>query len=86
MKMKRALAIINDKPCGFMVHFERCGDGLLRGDYFPDKHAGEKLIPTQEEAWVLAEKFANKMKGRVVNIYIVNSNFSPVSTKQIKNR
>ena len=21
---------------GYLVHFEHCGDGLLRGDYFPD--------------------------------------------------
>lgn len=83
--MNEALEIIiNENQQGFMVSFERCGDGFLRGDYFPDKHAGEKLIFTEEEAWELAVKFANKMKGKAVNIYVTGSNFVPVSGYELK--
>jgi hypothetical protein len=77
MKMSEALNVIKNKS-GFMVQFEWCGDGFLRGDYFPDYHAGEKLIETEAEAWELAEKFANATKGKTCNIYVLKENFSPV--------
>ena len=91
MKMAEAMAIIDsdDHKPGFMVSFERAGDGFLRGDYFPDKHAGEPLIPTEEEAWEIARKFASKTYGRCVHIYVVDSTFSPVKDykdKYIVNR
>jgi len=91
MKMRDALKIIKgtQSPTGFMICFERAGDGFLKSDHFPDKHLGEPLIPTEEEAWKLARQFAEKTKGKCVNIYVVNSDFSPVidyEEKQIKNR
>lgn len=89
MKMQDALDIIYERPKGYMVSFERCGDGFLKSDHFPDKHAGEDLIPTETEAWIIAKKFAAKMRGRVCNLYVVDSNFSPVTNyidKQISNR
>lgn len=79
MKMKDAMAIINHDPNkGYMVSFELVDGYLLRSDNFPDKHAGEELIPTESEAWELAFKFAMKMKGKAVNVYVVNSDFQPV--------
>lgn len=90
MKYHEALKIINKEPDrGFMVSFEWRRDGMLYSDHFPDKHAGEKLIETEEEAWVLARKFAANTKGRCVNIYVVKSNFVPVAgykSKYIENR
>lgn len=91
MKIEEAMAIIQGKaaPQGFMVEFEHAGDGFLRGDHFPDKHTGEPLIPTEDEAWELARKFAQKTKGKCVNIYVVKSDFSPVldyEQKMIENR
>jgi len=38
---------------GFMVDFEHRTNGMLISGHFPDKHAGEPLIKTEEEAWEL---------------------------------
>ena len=80
MKYSDALKII-DKGLnsGFMVSFEwKCGN-ILHGDCFPDIHAGEKLIETEREAWLLARKFADKTKGKCVNIYVIRGDdFTPV--------
>lgn len=91
MKMSKALAVIaaGELDPGFMVHFERREDGLLVTDYFPDKHAGEPMIATEEEAWELAQKFAAATVDRCVNVYVVGANFSPVKGyegRKIKNR
>ena len=88
MKMSEAQKII-DGPPGFMVHLEWKKNGMLRSDYFPDKHAGEDLIKTETEAWILAGLFAEKTKGKAVNIYVIQSDFAPVPghrQKLIKNR
>jgi hypothetical protein len=89
MKMSEALKIINKKSEGYMVSFEWLEGGMLRSDCFPDKHSGEKLINTEAKAWELAYKFALKMKGRAVNIYVTDSEFNPVlgyEPKMIINR
>lgn len=91
MKMKEALDFIEGKDNdGFMVAFERKkGNALLMSDHFPDKHAGEPLIKTEEEAWELAAKFAEAMKGKVVNVYVIKSDFCPAHNyreKYIHNR
>jgi len=92
MNMKKAMAIIKASekrekegkkkgPKGFMVHYEEIstGGGILTSKHFPDKHAGEKLIKTEKEAWELAKRFAKATDSkRIVNIYITNQNFSPV--------
>lgn len=78
MKIQEAMDIIHNKPKGFMVSFEWCGDGLLRSDHFPDKRAGEPLIPTEHEAWELADRFARATKGKTCNLYVVDSSSSPV--------
>ncbi len=91
MKMSEAMEVIEGKweLAGYMVSFSHAGDGFLRSDHFPDKHAGEKLIPTEIEAWRLANSFAAATKGRCVNIYVVDSRFCPVNgykDKLIENR
>lgn len=90
MKYYNALKIINEGlNLGFMVSFEWKRDGMLKSDHFPDKHAGEKLIETEEEAWELAIKFASRTKGKCVNVYVTKSDFVPVegySLRCIKNR
>lgn len=90
MKMHEAMRIIRDvKPKGYMVSFERSDGRFLTSDYFPDKHAGEPLIETEEEAWELAQRFAANTTGRYVNVYVVDRNFAPVPNykqKIIKNR
>ena len=85
MKYKEALKIINsDTNPGYMVSFEWAESGILRSDHFPDKHAGEKLIETEKEAWDLARKFATKTVGRCVNIYVIRGdNFTPVRGYEI---
>ena len=84
MKMQEAMDIINNKPKGFMVSFEWYGDGMLRSDHFPDKHNAEPLIPTEWEAWELADRFARATKGKTCNIYVTDNTFSPV--KDYENR
>ena len=91
MKHDQALQIIdNGLNPGFMISFEWKEGGILRSDYFPDKHAGEKLIETEREAWDQARKFAAKTTGKCVNIYVINGNdFTPVKgyeTHMIENR
>lgn len=88
MKIKEALKIIEEPTNkGFMVSFQVMERSVSRSDYFPDKHAKEKLIETEEEAWDLARKFADKTNSNYVNIYVIDSNFSPVkgySEKKLK--
>lgn len=80
MKRKEAMEMINpeNKEAGFMVSFEVRERSILRSDHFPDKHAGEELIETEEEAWELARKFANATDDKYVNIYVTDHTFSPV--------
>ena len=90
MRMAEAMKIIQgEEEGGYMVSFEWKEGGMLRSDHFPDKHAGEPLIPTEQEAWMLATEFARKMRGKVVNLYVLRANFSPVDgyrTRYIENR
>lgn len=78
MKLKDAMEIIDKKEEGFMVGFELREGGMLKSDNFPDKHAGEDLIPTEAEAWELAERFARATGNDVVNIYVKDNKFNPV--------
>lgn len=90
MKYKEAISVIkannyksckttNKKETGFMVSFEKRERNVLCSGYFPDKHAGEALIKTEDEAWYLANKFAQATDDTYVNIYVINHTFSPVS-------
>lgn len=78
MKMTTALEIINREDKGFMVHFDEVKGAMLHSGYFPEKHEGEKLIETADEAWELAKSFAKKTKGKFVNIYVIGSDFRPL--------
>lgn len=91
MRLEEALEIMGESiekvelnRSGFMVDFEVRGGGLLRSDHFPDKHGGELLISGEQEAWELAEKFSKATGEDIVNIYVINSNFSPVSERRFK--
>lgn len=82
MKFKEALEIMSgngNKPKGYMVHFEKYGYGVLKSDYFPDKHAGEELIKDIDAAWEFARAFAVNTDNSFVNIYLIDENFYPVS-------
>lgn len=78
MKLKEAMSIIDEKEKGFMVSFEVREGSILKSDYFPDKHSGEDLITTEDEAWELARRFADATDKNYVNIYVIDKNFSPV--------
>ena len=92
MKMREAMNIMEDKPkpAGFMVHFEKVVGSMLHSDYFPDVHAGEPPIPTEEEAWQMAAQFAAKTRKRCINVYVVRrEDFTPVpdyAQRKIENR
>ena len=92
MKMQEAMRIMGYAPKlpGFMVHFTRVNGCMLEGDYFPDVHAGEEPIQTEEQAWQMAAQFAAKTRQRCVNIYVIHrADFTPVADyagRQIKNR
>jgi hypothetical protein len=68
----------NNKPVisGFRVSFEWYGDGFLRSDFFPENQ--EEPIRTEKEAWTLAKKFADAMKGKVCNLYVMDNRHVPV--------
>jgi hypothetical protein len=87
MKLAEAMAVIAGKPQGYRVHFERVDGGLLISDYFPDRD--EPLIPTEGEAWGLAERFAKNTAGVCVNLYVVDEQWRPVrdyQSRKIANR
>lgn len=90
MKYAEAMKIIKEglNP-GFMVHFDEIQGCCLCGKYFPDKHAGEKLLESEELAWDLARQFAARTYGKYVNIYVIDGDFYPVpgyEKKMIVNR
>jgi hypothetical protein len=69
----------------FHVSYD-CKVGVFYGSfYFPEE---PESIATEEEAWEQAKSFADKNKGRVVNVYVVDTNHNPVKdceTKKIHN-
>ena len=92
MKMQEAMNIMENKPklAGFMVHFEKIVGAMLHSDYFPDVHAGEPPIKTENEAWKMAAQFAAKTHKSCINIYVVRrEDFTPVpdyAQRKIVNR
>lgn len=91
MRMAAALELIKPRPVpiGYMVHFERIRGGCLESDCFPDRHAGELLIQTEEEAWALASQFAAVTRGQCCNFYVIGADFVPVpgyEARRIANR
>ena len=79
MKLSEAQAIIKKaNSTGFLVSMELHDPPFLRADSFPDIRAAEPPIPTEEEAWHLAEAFALATKGRYVNIYVTDHHHNPV--------
>lgn len=73
MKLREALNIAygafpNRK---YRVSFERKERGMLVGDHFPERD--ELPFESQEVAWKMAESFADKMVGRVVNVHVVDA-------------
>ena len=89
MKMQEAMDMINNKPKGYKVAFEWCGDGMLRSAYFPDGGPGDLLIATEHEAWELADRFARATVGKTCNLYVVDHTHHPVEgykAREIANR
>lgn len=77
MLMSEAMKIINGQT-GYMVFFWHKKNDFLYSDHFPDKDKGDSLIPTAEEAWELARRFALRTVGKCVNVYVVGCDFSAV--------
>lgn len=74
----------NKEKKGFMVEFERRSNGMLISGHFPDKHAGDRLIKTEEKAWELARMFADGHHEDYVNIYVIKEDFCPVEAFEEK--
>lgn len=81
MKMREAMAVINGQPepVGYQVSFERVCGSVLVGDYFPANN--EPPIPTEEEAWDLARKFAAVTYGQCVNLYVTEDHLPVANYK-----
>lgn len=89
MTMQEVMNIIYNKPKGYKVSFEWIDGGMLKSDYFPTGSESDPLIPTEHEAWELADRFARATVGETCNLYVVSSDHSPVSgyeKRKIKNR
>ncbi len=82
MEIKEAMEIMEGRPIGFRVHFEKVGGGSLTSDFFPNRE--EKLISTEIEAWRLANSFSTHTFGKYVNIYVIDQNFRPVPGYEAK--
>ena len=89
MKLATAKDMIgNPVTPGFMVRFHKYEGGGMISDNFPDKHAGEELIETEEEAWELARQSAAATRqSEYGGIYVIDGDFRPVKdykSKKIK--
>lgn len=87
--LKKAIEIINGKKAapGFKVVFEHKDGCILRADFFPGR--GEQMFASEHLAWIWAGKFAEKTRGRCVNIYVAHADGTPVEGYQrhkIENR
>lgn len=86
MKLSDAIKAIDAKEA-FLVHFEWCGDGMLRSDYFPDPREGEEGFVSAIEAEVTGKKFAEATKGNTCNFYLIDSlSFRPIGNWKLANR
>ena len=82
-KVEKAIA----EDYGYLVHFEHCGNGLLRGDFFPEVRLGEEPFQTKEEAEMVGVKYAKATKGKTCNFYLVRSDsFASVGGWKLQNR
>jgi hypothetical protein len=87
MKLAEALEISKGPVIGYRVIFEHVEGCILRSDYFPDKD--EQPLPTAEDAWTLAQRFAVQTRGRCVNIYVADQSWNLVPRyrhREIENR
>lgn len=85
MKMQKVNDILNGliegDNNGFVVSFETKRGSGLAGDYFPchDTRDVIDLEPppfrTEHEAWIMAIRFAEKTKGKCINIHVVDCHF-----------
>ena len=78
MKMREALDIIDGKPRGYMVSFERREGCMLGSGHFPDKYAGEPLIESEWQAWDLARRFAATAPPEYIHICVIGHDFVPL--------
>lgn len=79
MKLDQAFKLINErkqKKNEFRVHFEERKGSMLVSDYLPDRE--EKPFDSEHTAWEFAERFAEVDPAKYVNIYVIDSDFSPV--------
>ena len=85
MKMHNARQIISTgdrSPEGYIVSFDIVepisGGRAVKGDHFPDTRAGEPPIKTIFEAWALAKGFAEKTRGKCINIQVADLHINPL--------
>jgi hypothetical protein len=72
---------------GYLVHFERCGDGFLKSDYFPDVKDGEEPFKTKVDAEKVGADYAKATEGKTCNFYLVRSDsFRPIGGWSLANR
>jgi len=84
MKMSEVKQILKSQKRGYRVSFEWKEGCIYRGDFFPDRQ--EPPIKTESEAWTLAHQFADKMVGKVVNVYVIDTEYRPVSSRHVFNK
>lgn len=87
MKLIEAQNLINQhlSPATYRVKFEWIDGDLLRSDVVPDTF--EPGFASESEAKKFGEQFADALKGRAVNFYIVNAKtFAPQGTWERANR
>ena len=66
---------------GFRVHFEIRGNGVIAGDYMPDRD--ELALPSENAAWLLVDDLNHYAPDNIVNIYVVDSQWIPVGDYKI---
>ena len=71
MRLREAQKLIRDRrTTGYVVTFAWRRGFDLEQDYFPAVNDGEPLLATSEEAYLLAEQFAEALRGEVTNVRV----------------
>ena len=88
MKLKEAMDIIkSDINKGYVVRFRFKERSFWSHDNFPDVLNGESPIKTEQEAYDLAMKFADRTIGKYIDICVcLFANGSIIPLKRLEDR
>lgn len=82
MKLIVAESVIDEhkggiaRKAGYRVRFEHSDGKIITTDYFPERD--EPSLEGLENAWSIADAFAQATKDKYFNVYVVTGDYCPV--------